>query len=64
MKLLRAEKLASKNVRFSQTDVSNFNRSISGITGHPLENQKNSVIYSSIGCWMQKSVWEYTVLER
>ena len=42
-------------------DFVKFYRSISGITGHPSENQKHLVLEFLIVCWMQKSVCEYLV---
>ena len=42
-------------------DFLKFYRSISGITGHPSENQKHLVLEFLIVCWMQKSVCEYLV---
>jgi hypothetical protein len=50
-----------RTLGFLRTDVSNFYRSISGITGHPLENQKMLVIYLSLGCWVPKSIRDYFV---
>jgi hypothetical protein len=47
---------------FLRIDFLKFYRSISGITGHPSENQKNLVFEFFLGCWMQKSVWEYLAL--
>ena len=42
-------------------DFLKFYRSISGITGHPSENQKHLVLEFFIVCWMQKSVCAYLV---
>jgi hypothetical protein len=57
---LDAKNVAAKDVPFSKNRLSKFYRSIVGITGHPVKNQKNA-IYLSLGCWMQKSVCEYLV---
>jgi hypothetical protein len=42
-------------------DFLKFYRSISGITGHPSENQKILVLEFFIVSWMQKSFFEYLV---
>jgi hypothetical protein len=42
-------------------DFLNFYRPISGITGHPPENQKNLVLEFFIVSWMQKFFFEYLV---
>jgi hypothetical protein len=44
---------------FLRIVILNFHRSIFGITGLPVKNSKILVSEFFLGCWMQKSVWEY-----
>jgi hypothetical protein len=47
---------------FLRIVILNFHRSISGITGLPVKIPKKMVFEFFLGCWMQKSVWEYLAL--